>query len=253
VATPTDPRLPLSGQPIPFYTLNPAKVGTPIDNLYTYSTQNKSTYNGFEVTANLRRDKFLVFGGVTTDRLVTSSCDGSTATQDLSARGASARDNPNALRFCDVNLAGSGQPAGVFKTTVKASAAYSFPYDVQLSASFSSIPGPGVRADYTVTSAIAGRPIIESTTGVATTIVNLVEPNSLFLPYQNRLDMRIGKTFKLDRAKIQGFADVFNVFNAGTAMSVNQTYGAVAATNAWMTPTSIMQGRFVRFGMQMNF
>jgi hypothetical protein len=252
IATPTDPRLPLSGQPIPLYTLNPAKIGTATDNLYTYSTQNKSAYNGIEVTANVRRDKFILFGGVTTDRLVSSSCDGST-TQDVGARGASARDNPNSLRFCDVNLATSGQPAGVFRTTVKASAAYSFPYDIQLSGSFSSIPGPGIRADYTVTSALAGRAIIGSTTGVATTIVNLVEPNSLFLDYQNRLDMRIGKTFKLDRTKIQGFADVFNVFNAGTAMSVNQTYGAVAASNAWLTPTSIMQGRFVRFGLQMNF
>jgi hypothetical protein len=36
-------------------------------------------------------------------------------------------------------------------------------------------------------------------------------------------------------------------------MSVNQTYGAVAATNAWLTPTNIMQGRYVRFGFQMNF
>ena len=33
VATPTDPRLPLSGQPIPLYTLNPAKVGIATDNL----------------------------------------------------------------------------------------------------------------------------------------------------------------------------------------------------------------------------
>ena len=85
------------------------------------------------------------------------------------------------------------------------------------------------------------------------TVVNLVEPNSIFLDYQNRFDLRIGKTFKLDRTKIQGFADVFNVFNAGTVMSVNQTYGAVAATNAWLAPTSIMPGRFVRFGLQMNF
>jgi hypothetical protein len=38
------------------------------------------------VTANLRRDKFIVFGGVTTDRLVSSNCDGSTATQDIGAR-----------------------------------------------------------------------------------------------------------------------------------------------------------------------
>ena len=95
--------------------------------------------------------------------------------------------------------------------------------------------------------------IIGSTTGTASTIVNLVAPNSLFLPYQNRLDMRVGKTFKLDRAKIQGFVDLFNVLNAGTVLSVNQTYGAVAATNAWMTPTTIMDGRFARFGLQVNF
>jgi hypothetical protein len=253
ILTPTDTRLPLSGQPIPLYTLNPAKVGIATDNLYTFSTQNTSAYNGFEVTANLRRDKFILFGGVTTDRLVTSNCDGSTTTQDIGQRGASARDNPNSLRFCNVTLATAGQPAGVFRTSVKASAAYSFPYDIQVSGSFSSIPGPGVRADYTVTSALAGRSIIGSTTGTASTIVNLVEPNSLFLPYQNRLDLRAGKTFKLDRAKIQGFVDMFNVLNAGTVLSVNQTYGAVAATNAWNTPTSIMDGRYLRFGLQMNF
>ena len=252
IATPTDPRLPLSGQAIPLYTLNPSKVGTATDNLYTYSTQNKSAYNGFEVSANLHRDKFLLFGGVTTDRLVTSSCDGST-TQDVGARGASARDNPNSLRFCDVNLATSGQPAGVFRTTVKASAAYSFPYDIQVSGSFSSIPGPGVRADYTVTSALAGRAIIGSNTGAASTVVNLVEPNSLFLDYQNRLDLRFGKTFRFNRTRIQGFADVFNVMNAGTVLSINQTYGAVAASNAWFAPLTIMDGRYVRFGMQMNF
>lgn len=253
IATPTDPRLPLSGQPIPLYTLSPARVGTATDNLYTYSTQNKSTYNGIEVSANLRRDKFLLFGGVTTDRLVTSNCDGATATQDVGARGASSRDNPNSLRFCDVTLATSGQAAGVFRTTVKASAVYSFPYDIQVSGSFTSIPGPGVRADYTVTSALAGRAIIGSTTGTASTIVNLVEPYSVFLPYQNRLDLRFGKTFRVNQVKIQGFADMFNTLNAGTVLSVNQTYSAVAASNAWFTPTTIMQGRYVRFGMQLNF
>jgi hypothetical protein len=252
IATPADPRLPLSGQPIPLYTLNPAKVGTATDNLYTYSTRNTSTYNGFEVSANLRRDRFLLFGGVTTDRLVTSGCDGST-TQDVGARGSSARDNPNSLRFCEVTLATQGQAAGVFRTTVKASAAYSFPYDIQVSGSFTSIPGPGVRADYTVTSALAGRAIIGSTSGAASTIVNLVEPYSVFLPYQNRLDLRFGKTFRVDNVKIQGFADMFNTLNAGTVLTVNQTYGAVAASNAWFTPTTIMQGRYVRFGMQLNF
>lgn len=248
VNTPTDPRLPLSGQPIPLYTLNPAKVGIATDNLLTFSTQNKTTYNGFEVTGNLRRDKFLLFGGLTVDRLITSNCDGSSSTD-----GTSGRDNPNGLRFCDSVRATQGQPAGIFRSTVKASAAYSFPYDINLSASFSSIPGPAVAANYTVTSALAGRPIIGNTAGAASVVVNLVQPNSVFLDYQNRLDLRLGKTFRFSQTKIQGFADIFNVLNAGTVLTVNQTYGAVAATNAWMTPTTIMDGRYIRFGVQMNF
>jgi hypothetical protein len=173
-----------------------------------------------------------MFGGVTPVRRASTTCD--------------IRDNPNSARFCD-NIP-------PFRTTVKASAAYSLPWDVQLSGSFSAIPGPSVSANYTITSAIANRPIISSTAGSNTLVTNLIEPNTVFLPYQMRLDARVGKTFRAgDRTRIQGFVDLFNALNASTALSVNQTYGAVAATNAWGTPTSIMDGRFVRFGMQMNF
>ncbi|HKB09414.1 MAG TPA: hypothetical protein VKD69_02130, partial [Vicinamibacterales bacterium] len=146
----------------------------------------------------------------------------------------------------------NGQPAGVFRTTVKASGAYTFPYDIQLSGTFASIPGPGVRATYTVTSAVAGRAIIGSTTGAASTVINLVEPNSVFLDYQNRLDMRIGKTFRVDRLKMQGYMDIFNVFNTGTVIRVNETY-ANAGANQWLTPTGIVDGRYARFGLQLNF
>ena len=247
VATPTDTRLPLSGQAIPLYSLNANRVGIATDNLLTYSTQNKTTYNGFEVSANTRRDKFILFGGITTDRLITSNCDGSGATD-----GTSGRDNPNGLRFCESVRATSGQPAGIFRTTVKASAAYSFPYDIQVSGSFASIPGPAVAANYTVTSAIAGRPIVGATTGAATIGVNLVEPNTVFLDTVNRLDLRFGKTFRFNNVKIQGFADVFNVLNAGTVLTVNQAYAAAGA-NSWLSPLTIMDGRYVRFGLQMNF
>jgi hypothetical protein len=237
IPTPTDTRLPLSGQPIPLYSLNANKVGVATDTLVTYSTADSTTYNGVEFTANLRRNKFLLFGGVTTDRRINNSCDG-----DSSAT--TARDTPNSLRFCD-----GYQP---FRTTVKASAAYSFPYDINFSGSFSSIPGPSVSANYTVTSAIAGRPIVGGTSGAASIVVNLIQPGTVFLETQNRLDLRLGKTFRFGQTKIQGFADIFNVFNAGTVLTVNQTYAA-AGVNAWMTPNTITDGRYVRFGMQINF
>ena len=231
IATPTDTRLPTSGQAITMYSLNANKVGTATDNLVTFSTQNKTTYNGFEVTANVRRNRLLMFGGVTTDRRASVTCD--------------ERDDPNGTRFCDA--------IPPFRTTVKASAAYSFPYDIQLSGSFASIPGPSINATYSVTSAIAGRTIIGSTGGATTKNVNLIQPNTVFLDYQRRLDLRFGKTFRVDRWKIQGFMDMFNVFNAGTVLRVNETYGSNPATNAWTTPLTIMDGRYARFGLQMNF
>jgi hypothetical protein len=236
INTPSDPRLPLAGQPIPLYNLNANKIGVATDTLVSYSTANKTTYNGVEFTANLRRDRFIIFGGVTTDKRTTITCDGDTS-------ATTARDTPNGARFCDA--------VPPFRTTVKASAAYSFPYDINFSGSFTSIPGPSVNANYTVNAAVAGRPIQGSPTANSI-VVNLIQPGTVFLDYQNRLDLRIGKTFKLDRSKIQGFMDVFNVLNAGTALSVNQTYAATG-TNSWLAPTTIMDGRYLRFGMQLNF
>ena len=230
VATPTDPRLPASGQAIQLYSLNPAKVGTAADTIVTSSALNKTTYNGVEFTANARRNKFIIFGGVTVDRRASTTCD--------------ARDSLNDLRFCDA--------IPPFRSTVKASAAYTLPWDINLSGSFSSIPGPSVSANYTVTSAIAGRPIIGNQAGAASLVINLIQPGTVFLDYQKRLDLRLGRTFRFGQTKIQGFADIFNVFNDGTVLTVNQTYAA-AGTNAWMTPNTITDGRYVRFGMQLNF
>ena len=232
ITAPTDPRLPDSGSVITMHSLNVAKLGVPTDNLRTFSDINTSVYNGFEVSANARFTKLLLFGGITTDRRATTTCD--------------ERDNPNSARFCDATPP--------FRTTFKMSAAYQLPYEFQLSGSFLSRPGPSVAANYTVTAGIAGRPIVGSTAGATTIGVNLVQPNTVFLGTFNQLDLRLGRTFRVgSRTRIQGFADFFNILNAGTVTRVNETYGAVAATNAWMRPTAIMDARYVRFGMQMSF
>ena len=192
------------------YSVNENKLGTPTDTLVTYSGVNTRLYNGFEVSANARFGRGLFFGGVTTDRTAATDCDGAQG-------GTTARDNPNALRFCD--------NVPPFRTMVKGSAAYSLPYDIQVSGSFSARPGSSVSANYTVTSALAGRTIYGTTARGPSISVNLIEPNTLFLDYQNQVDGRVGKTFRFGRFRAQGFVDVFNVLNAGTVTSVNQTYG----------------------------
>jgi hypothetical protein len=42
--------------------------------------------------------------------------------------------------------------------------------------------------------------------------------------------------------------DVFNVFNGSPVLSLNNTFGA-----AWQRPQSILQGRLVKFGGQVDF
>ena len=70
----------------------------------------------------------------------------------------------------------------------------------------------------------------------------------MFLDYIKQLDLRLARSFRFDRYRIQGFADVFNVLNNGTVTRVNETYGA-----QWMTPTRIVEARYLRFGVQMSF
>ena len=241
IATPTDPRLPLSGQPIDMFTLNANKLGVATDNLRTFSTINSIVYNGVELSGNLRREKLLLFGGINTERRAQTECDGNTTTTG----NGSGRDNPNALRFCD-----SIPP---FRTTFKMSAAYQLPWEFQVSGTFMAIPGPDVDANYDVTAGIAGRPIIGSTANATTIRVNLIEPNTVFLDYQKKLDLRVARSFRFDRYRIQGFADIFNVLNAGTIVRVNETYGSTAAVNQWRTPLALMDARYVRFGLQMSF
>ncbi len=89
ISTPTDPRLPLSGQPIEMHSLNANKVGVATDNLRTFSDVNRTVYNGFELSANLRREKLLLFGGINTERRASTDCDGSTTATST------ARDNPH--------------------------------------------------------------------------------------------------------------------------------------------------------------
>lgn len=231
ITTPNDPRLPTAGQPITMYSLNANKVGTPTDNLRTYSDINTSTYNGVEISANARFSRALFFGGVTTARRATTACD--------------VRDNPNSSRFCDA--------IPPFRTTFKLSGAYQLPYEFQLSGTFLAVPGSSVNANYTVTAALAGRTIIGSTAGATTIGVNLIQPNTVFLDYRKTFDMRLARTFRFDRYRMQPFADFFNVLNLGTVTRVNETFGANPATNAWMRPQAIQDGRYIRFGIQTSF
>ena len=199
ITTPTDPRLPASGQPITMYTLNTTKVGMAIDNLRTFSDVNAHHLQRLRAERQRAVDKLLMFGGITTDRRGSTECDGATSAAPPPAT------TPTAC-------ASATHPA--VPDDLQDVGAYQLPWDFQMSGTFLAMPGPSINANYTVTAAIAGRTIVGSTAGGTTIEVNLVEPNTVFLDYRKQLDLRLGKTFRFGReTRIQGFADIFNVFS----------------------------------------
>jgi hypothetical protein len=233
ILAPLDERLPNGGgYPITMYTLNQSKFGTATDNLRTFTTLNTRVYNGFEVSAQARiRDSGFLLGGVTHERLATTSCD--------------QRDNPNGLRFCD--------NVGPFRTSVKLNGSYALPWDLQLSGAYSARPGDSISANYTVTAAVAGRPVLFSTAGSTQTSVNLLEPNTMFRDYIHQLDVRFARNFRFGTRRVQAMVDVYNIFNGGTVIASNSTFGSNPLTRAWLNPQAIQTARYVRFGGQFSF
>ncbi len=73
-------------------------------------------------------------------------------------------------------------------------------------------------------------------------------PNTLFEDRLNQVDVRFSRLIKFGRARIQAQFDAYNIFNAGTILSVNATYGA-----AWRRPTSILGPRVFKFGTVIDF
>ena len=107
----------------------------------------------------------------------------------------------------------SGNVVEPFLNSVRGLATYVVPkLDLQVSGTWRSDPGPELRADYVVTSAIAqpslGRPL---SSGNVT--VNLVEPGTLYGARQNNIDLRVAKILRFGRTRTQFGVDVYNLLN----------------------------------------
>jgi hypothetical protein len=228
IVAPLDPRLPNGGgEVIGRYNLILGRLGAS-DSVSTYSTDNTRVYDGFEVSVRGRLPKGgFVLGGITTERTATNDCDVSNS-------------DPNGLRFCDRHPP--------FRTLYKASAAYTLPYEFQLSGSLQAVPGSDIAANFSYNSTFAGVAL----TGGGNRSVNLIEPNTRFLDYQTQIDARVSRTFRFGTKRLQGYMDIFNLLNASTIVSVNQTF-TTGATSQWLRPLVVMQARRFQLGGRFDF
>ena len=263
VTTPSDSRLPGGGNQnlCGFYDLLPGKpFGLATSHLYNYDKfgDGKETFNGVDFQANARLGKgTFISGGFSTGRLAYSFCAndfvGSVVSLSLPGAGGNAASQTFNLpnnRFCDVTYP--------YQTQAKVSGAYTLPYDVQLSGTFQSYPGPEYLANWAAPAAVATPSLGRALSGgVRTITVPIVAPGTLFGDRRNQVDIRFARNFRMNTKRLQVLMDVFNIFNSSAITNVNSNYSPTGTT--WLQPTGatggggVVVGRFLKFGAQFNF
>jgi hypothetical protein len=84
----------------------------------------------------------------------------------------------------------------------------------------------------------------------ASVTVPIVAPGTEFLPRVNQLDLSFAKNFQVSGYRLQGQVDVFNVANQNYATAFRSTnFG----TTAYQQPSSVLQGRMFRLGLQVKW
>jgi hypothetical protein len=198
-----------------------------------YSGETGRTYDGFDVTLNARpTGRVFVQAGFSTGRTVTKNC--------------AVVDNPTSLRYCEVRQPVLGN--------YRISGGYTFPWQLQLSGVFQSIPTDPVAsiANYTVTNATPGLTLGRPIAALGGTIPNvpLLDPAN-YVDYAdrvNQVDLRLTKGVRLGRYRVDIMADYYNTFNVSPVQTYNTNYGPT-----WLVPTLYLQSAFLKLGGRFTF
>ena len=114
---------------------------------------------------------------------------------------------------------------------------------------FQSRPGVPIGATHNATTAEIAPSLGRNLAGgTRTASVELIAPVTQFEGRINQLDVRLAKTLRVKRGRIQGMFDVYNLLNASPLLALNTTYGP-----SWLVPTQILDGRLFKFGVQLEF
>ena len=254
--TPQDVVSPLDGSVITIYNVSNAKR-TLVQNLDKAGTDRRQRYNGFEFTFNGRLPHGgTLFGGVTSEQTLAVACD--------------EPSNPNNLLYCDQRK--SGIP---YRTQFKVAGSFTLPWGIRASGSLQAMAGEpiGTAALNTTTpSGIATRWLITPTTRYAANCLGpctpgaLVDPgmtvSSLSVPLVapgvesfdrlNQLDLNFGKVIPLRGGKVRVEPEV-SIFNALNVSAVSAVRSFNFGTPAYLQPSTILNARFVRLGLQVKW
>jgi hypothetical protein len=259
IRAPIDARLPNGGGHIinGLYDLNDNKVGEVNEwatNSKNYAKQTENWQGvDFGVSARLRNG-ITIQGGTSTGRRLSDAC----------ALKAAVPEQGEGTRGENTSIAGGSlvnpycRVEEPYRTQVRGLASYTIPRaDVLVSGTWSMNPGEDLEANFVANNAyIANNPgdvaLGRSLSGgAANATINLIEPATYFAEWRNNIDLRISKIIRYQRTRTQVGVDIYNLLNADTVTTFNQTFNP--ANNTWLTPTAIVPARYVRFNVDVSF
>jgi hypothetical protein len=154
-------------------------------------------------------------------------------------------DSPQELLYCKVVTPFSGQ------TQYKLHGIFPLPAEFVASFAFQNLSGPQLTASYTARAdqidwVGPDRPLAGGASEV--TNIPLVEPGTQFGNRISRLDLRLGKAFRINRIRIQANIDAYNALNSSAIRAYNLVYGP-----GYLNPVQILDARIIQFGGQISF
>ena len=219
-----------------YFAINPGVVVNNVTGLSKTMFPDSNVYDhwfGYDLTANMRLAGGLTLqGGLSTGHQTTDFCD----VQDPAKAGNNAlvemltvAGTLNSLDTCHMEQNWLPQ--------VKFLGSYTIPkIDVQLGASFQSIPGVEYAAQYAAPNSDVSRPVSQGGLGrlpaggvaTGTTTVNLVQPGSFYGPRFNQIDARFGKVIRFGNRRAVASLDLFNILNSDTISNASAVYATLA-------------------------
>ena len=209
-------------------------------------------YNGVDIAVDVRLPRgFSVNGGLNAGRTEYNNCAllnspqiAFSNTNGTLAGAPTGTTAPRSDAYCDA------LPPWSADTQVKLSGTIPLPYQFYTGITYQNLPGIPYYASYVFRNAdIApslGRNLPAGANGTVT--VDLIPPVTQFEGRIQQLDLRFARNFRISNKRVEPELDVYNAFNASPILSVNNSYGP-----AWRTPTQILAGRLLKFGLKVSF
>ena len=244
-----------------FFNVNDSRPSVNVTGLSDTMFPGSNVYDhwfGFDIGMSARLAHGVILqGGLSTGHQTTDYCD----VQDPAKAGSKALvemllvgTTNSSINSCHMDQKWLPQ--------VKFLGSYTVPkIEVQLGASYQSIPGTEMSAVFAASNSAVIQPALGRlpTGGVAAgnTNLQLLQPGSNYYTRFNQLDLRLGKIIRLARTRSNLSLDIYNVFNSAvvSAFSTSFTNSVVNGVNLnpWLAPTAVVAPRLLKVSWTFDF